>query len=223
MDGALGAPEDVAATTTLPLLQPTPLAEHGVLAGLDEGVPAHRIVPARAPFVAEGAATGAPQAVQVADRWHLWHDLGEAAERSVAQHRGCLRVLVPEPAPRTAPEPTPPEDAAGSPWPTGHRFADRIRARHATVHALLAQRVCHWLGKRRRGQCVIGMCLGRSDHTEPAIPDSTSQTGLKCSCPTHSVCEACAAGLMTPPHSARPRRLLACPLDRRATTTGGPS
>ncbi|MFI0156469.1 hypothetical protein [Streptomyces lydicus] len=137
MDGALGAPEGVAETTTLPLLQPTPLAEHGVLAGLDEGVPAHRIVPARAPFVAEGAATGAPQAVQVADRWHFWHNLGEAAERSVAQHRGCLRVLVPEPAPRTAPEPTPPEDASGSPWPTGHRFADRIRARHATVHALL--------------------------------------------------------------------------------------
>ena len=24
-----------------------------------------------------------------------------------------------------------------SPWPTGHRFADRTRARHATVHALL--------------------------------------------------------------------------------------
>lgn len=25
-----------------------------------------------------------------------------------------------------------------SPWPTGHRFADRTRAKHATVHALLA-------------------------------------------------------------------------------------
>ncbi|MEW2418404.1 hypothetical protein AB0953_32645 [Streptomyces sp. NPDC046866] len=26
---------------------------------------------------------------------------------------------------------------SGTPWPTGHRFADRTRARHATVHALL--------------------------------------------------------------------------------------
>ncbi|WP_406435553.1 transposase [Streptomyces sp. NBC_01589] len=52
----------------------------------------------RAPFFAEGATAGAPQAVQVADRWHLWHNLSEAAERCVADHRGCLRVLAPDPA-----------------------------------------------------------------------------------------------------------------------------
>ncbi|MFC8593099.1 hypothetical protein [Streptomyces atroolivaceus] len=45
----------------------------------------------RAPFFAEGATAGAPQAVQVADRWHLWHNLSEAAERYVAHHRGCLK------------------------------------------------------------------------------------------------------------------------------------
>ncbi|MFE2267604.1 transposase [Streptomyces griseosporeus] len=58
----------------------------------------------RAPFFAEGATTGAPQAVQAADRWHLWHNLSEAAERSVAQHCGCLRALAP-----TASEPGPPQ------------------------------------------------------------------------------------------------------------------
>ncbi|MEU9992896.1 ISL3 family transposase [Streptomyces sp. NPDC048045] len=92
----------------------------------------------RAPFFAEGATAGAPQAVQVADRWHLWHNLSEAAERRVAQHRRCLRALVP-----TAPEPgpdseaVPAADTSGSPWPRGHRFADRIRAWHAAVHTLL--------------------------------------------------------------------------------------
>ncbi|MFI2765387.1 ISL3 family transposase [Streptomyces echinatus] len=90
----------------------------------------------RAPFFAEGAALGEPQAIQVADRWHLWHNLSEAAERSVAQHRRCLRVLVPT-APEAEPEPAPAEGADGSPWPRGHRFADRTRTRHAAVHALL--------------------------------------------------------------------------------------
>ncbi|MFD8676546.1 transposase [Streptomyces seoulensis] len=90
----------------------------------------------RAPFFAEGAAAGAPQAVQVADRCHLWHNLSEAAERSVAQHRRCLHVLtpaLPEPQPVTVPA----EDQTESPWPRGHRFADRTRSGHAAVHALL--------------------------------------------------------------------------------------
>ncbi|KIZ17375.1 ISL3 family transposase [Streptomyces natalensis] len=123
----------------------------------------------RAPFFAEGAATGAPQAIQVADRWHLWHNLGEATERSVAQHRGCLRVLVPEPAPRTSPEPTPPEEASSSPWPTGHRFADRIRTRHATVHALLEA------GHSRRS---IGRQLHMTHRTVKSLADAPKPEDL---------------------------------------------
>ncbi|MFD7121463.1 hypothetical protein ACFWAA_31140 [Streptomyces sp. NPDC059922] len=84
----------------------------------------------------KGRHYGTVLAVQVADRWHLWHNLSEATERAVAQHRRCLRALVPA-APEPEPEPATEEEPPGSPWPTGHRFADLTRARHAAVHALL--------------------------------------------------------------------------------------
>jgi len=45
----------------------------------------------RAQVYAEGARDGAPQAEQVADRWHLLHNLGEAMQRLTAQHSSHLR------------------------------------------------------------------------------------------------------------------------------------
>ncbi|MCX5387429.1 transposase [Streptomyces sp. NBC_00083] len=90
----------------------------------------------RAPFFAEGARIGAPTAVQVADRFHPWRNLGEAAERCVSPHRSCLRLTFVESVPEKASARAPAE--SGSPWPTGHRCADRTRAKHAAVHTLLA-------------------------------------------------------------------------------------
>ncbi|MFF5538126.1 transposase [Streptomyces cinerochromogenes] len=116
----------------------------------------------RAPFFAEGAAAGAPQAVQVSDRWHLWHNLSEAAERAVAQHRHCLRALVPA-TPEPEPEPAPEEEPSGSPWPTGHRFTVRTRARHAAVHALLEA------GRSRRS---VQRQLGMTSRTVKQLADA---------------------------------------------------
>jgi hypothetical protein len=104
---------------------------------------------------ADGARTGAPDAVQVADRFHLWQNLAKAVERCVAAHRACLTE--PGPVPAAGQEPAPPAEPAPAarPEPSG-RYADRARRHHAIVHDLLAE---------GRGLREIARHLGWGLHT----------------------------------------------------------
>ncbi|MEW1906677.1 MULTISPECIES: hypothetical protein [unclassified Streptomyces] len=97
----------------------------------------------------------------------MWHNLEEAAERAVARHRQCLRVLVPDPEAKTEQHGLP-EEKADPPW-RSERFANRVRTRHTTVHALLEA------GHSRRS---IGRRLQMTHRTVKSLADAAKPEDL---------------------------------------------
>jgi transposase len=81
----------------------------------------------RASAYAEAVRTAAPQARQVADRWHVWANLTEAVEKCVLAHRGCL--IPPVHTPASAPPLAPASSVEG-------RLSTRTRERHRVIHNL---------------------------------------------------------------------------------------
>ena len=150
----------------------------------------------------DGARTGAPGAVRVADRFHLWQNLTEAADRCVAVHRSCLAE--PEPLPPGGPEadsPAGPEPSrAPRPEPAG-KCAERARRHHAMVHELLAQ---------GHGIRTVARHLGWGRHTvQRYARAATWQELVPVSAPTPSSrrgasCANSAAAPGMPDNSPRP-------------------
>jgi transposase len=99
----------------------------------------------RAGAYADGARQGAPQAVQVADRWHLYHNLAGHVEKAVARHRACLEEPSPGPEPQQAgasldaPDLQQAAAAAAARRAEESALAVRTRQRYEQIQALRAQ------------------------------------------------------------------------------------
>ena len=92
----------------------------------------------RAGAYAEAATRAAPGTPQVADRWHLLHNLGQHAEKDIARHRGCLQR-----ATRTdsgsAVDAAGIEDLPAQALSAQGALESRTRRRHRDTHTLLEQ------------------------------------------------------------------------------------
>jgi hypothetical protein len=151
----------------------------------------------RAGAYAEGARIGAPQAIQVADRWHLWHNLGKAIDKTVTTHHACIRAQLAaattadrQPAAETAIVPIQPGDQMLDVCGRERTLVTRTRQRYTDIHTLLQERmslgaICRRLGLDRttvrrfaRAATVdelLTKAVNRVSDLDPFIPHLTER------------------------------------------------
>ncbi|UYF97226.1 ISL3 family transposase (plasmid) [Rhodococcus aetherivorans] len=113
----------------------------------------------RAGAYTEAARTGAPEAIEVADRWHLWHNLAATVEKTVAAHHHCLRSALEA---QSSPDPTTCE--------TQRKLAgEMLAARQASPHLTerTKRRFAQVAALKTKGLSIAAICreLGLARNT----------------------------------------------------------
>ncbi|MGW0771090.1 transposase [Streptomyces sp. NPDC002676] len=89
----------------------------------------------RATAYTKAVKEAAPDALEVADRWHLLQNLSSAVEKTCHQHRNCLRKHAEQETELTVPEPAPMELPVPELFRT--QIIERTRHRFEDVHRLV--------------------------------------------------------------------------------------
>ncbi|MFD5430429.1 ISL3 family transposase, partial [Streptomyces sp. NPDC127084] len=96
----------------------------------------------------QGTTDGAPDAVQVSDRFHLWQGLSKRVSDVAADHRGCLSAAVPESDPDSPPSA---ERSEAADTPAGRHAKRLFEAVHAVSdHGRSFSAIARDLGLNRR-------------------------------------------------------------------------
>jgi hypothetical protein len=96
----------------------------------------------RAGGYALGAREGAPGAQQVADRWHMWDDLGDYVKKTVAAHHGCIKdhyAALEQAVADQAPDPQQTAEQATAVHAENRARVVRTRQRYEQVQKLKAE------------------------------------------------------------------------------------
>jgi transposase len=135
----------------------------------------------RAAVYAEGAAQGAPKAEQVADRWHLLHNLGEAMERLTAQHHRQLRQAAERMAPSLPEVPAAPKACVVHNLPRfEQRRLERREVRLGRYNQITALRQQGWTVQAIAGQVGVSKRTVQRFLHAPSYPERARRSRQPC-------------------------------------------
>ncbi|WP_369392392.1 ISL3 family transposase [Streptomyces sp. CG1] len=127
----------------------------------------------------QGLTDGAPGAVQVSDRFHLWQGLSKRVSDIAAAHRGCLPSAIPESEPAAPPPSAVSYEAADTPARRhAKRLFEAVHEYNGTARSISA--IARELGLNRRTvakyaragswqECVRRTPPGRSTSLDPYL------------------------------------------------------